>query len=157
MKKSRIPLYYGLFIAIGLIAYFLLLSLFGVHNNPIYSVFNIVIVGVGMFAAISKYRTRKGSKFKYQKGFMAGLMTGFIATVIFTFFFGVYATELNPGFLGELITMWETEWFVDIGMVLFTVALMGFTTTLVLTFAFMQLLKDSWNTKEAQKHTFSKK
>lgn len=157
MKKSRISLYYGIFIAIGLIAYFLLLSLFGVHTNPIYSLFNNVIVGIGMYAAIQKYRARKGAKFKYQKGFMTGMVTGFTATVIFTIFFAIYATELNPDFLDELITMWETEWFVNIGLVVFVVALMGFTTTFVLTLSFMQLLKDSWNTKEANEHTLSKK
>lgn len=157
MKKSKISIFYGVFIAGGLIAYFLLLSLFGAHHNPVFSIFNIVIVGCGMYLAISKYRERKGSKFKFQKGFMAGLTTGFIATVIFTFFFGIYATEIEPDFIEQLITVWETDWFVSIGMVLFTVGLMGFTTTLVLTFAFMQLLKDSWNTKDAQKHTFSKK
>lgn len=154
MKKSTIPLIYGVFVAIGLIAYFLLLSVFGLHTNPLFSVFNIVITGVGMYLAITKYRAEKGAKFKYQKGFMAGLSTGFIATFIFTGFFGIYATELNPGFLSEILAMWETDWFVNIGMLLFTVAIMGFATSFVLSLAFMQLLKDSWNTKEAKKHTF---
>lgn len=157
MKKSKIPLIYGVFIAIALIIYFLIISLFGLHTNPAYSIFNVVIMAVGMYASISKYRVKKGTKFKYQKGFMAGVMTGFVATIIFTFFFGIYATELDPDFLSKLITMWESNWYVNIGLVVFVVALMGFTTTFVLTLAFMQLLKDSWNTKEAKQHTFSKK
>lgn len=154
MKKSSIPILYGVFIAVGLIAYFLLLSLFGLHKNPIFSVLNIVITGTGMFLAIRKFRSEKGAKFKYQKGFMVGLVAGFVATVIFTAFFAIYTTELNPGFKEELITMWETDYFVPIGMLVFTVALMGFATTFVLSLAFMQLLKDSWNTKDAQKHTY---
>lgn len=154
MKKSTVPVFYGIYIAIGLIAYFLLLSLFGLHRNPVYSVFNMVITGVGMFFAIKKYRSDKRGKFVYQKGFTVGLGTGFIATVIFTGFFAIYASELNPGFMEELITMWETDWFVNIGMLIFTVALMGFATSFVLSLAFMQLLKESWNTKDAQKHTY---
>lgn len=154
MKKSSIPVLYGIGIAIGLIAYFLILALFELHKNPAYSVFNMVITGIGIFLAIKKYRKDKGPKFKYQKGFATGMSTGFIATVIFTSFFAVYASELNPDFSLELITMWETDWFVNIGMLVFTVALMGFATSFVVALAIMQLYKPSWNTKEGQKHTY---
>lgn len=153
MKKFGIPITFGVAIAICLIAYFLILSLFDLHKNPIFSVLNGVIMAVGMFFSIKTYREKKGSKFKYQKGFMAGFLTGLNATVIFTAFFGIYATELNPDFTQELLTVWETDWFINIGMVLFTVALMGFSTTIVLTLAYMQWFKRSWNTKEGQEHT----
>ncbi|MCM8570923.1 DUF4199 domain-containing protein [Gramella jeungdoensis] len=154
MGKSSIPIKYGVAIAAGLIAYFLILSLFGLHVNPIYSLFNSVIMAYGMYEAIKHYRLEKGNKFKYQKGFMASLLTGFNATIIFTIFFGFYATEFNPDFLNQLITMWITDYSTNIGIVLFVVAIMGFATSLVLTLAYMQLFKDSWNTKEGKKHTF---
>ena len=154
MKSTSVPLMYGIYIAIALIAYFLLLSLFGLHQNPAYSIFNLVITGGGIFLAIKRYRDKKAGKFKYQKGFMTGLSAGFIATILFTGFFAVYTSELNPGFQEELITMWETDWFVNIGMLIFTVALMGFATSLVVTLAIMQLYKPSWNTSEGQKHTY---
>lgn len=154
MKKSKIPVYYGLFIAIGLIAYFLLLSLFDLHKNPFYSFFNVVIVGIGMFACIKKYKEEKGSKFKYQKGFGALFSSGVIATIIFTAFFAFYATELNPDFLEELLTMWESDWYINIGMVIMTVALMGFATSIVLALTYMQYFKRTWNTKEGREHTY---
>lgn len=156
MKKLSIPIKFGLAISVGLIAYFLILSLFGLHTNPIYSLFNGVIMGVGIYSAIKLYREKKGSKFKYQKGFSRGLLTGFNATIIFTIFFGIYATELSPDFLGELISMWRTEYDTNIGIVLFGVALMGFATSVVLTLAFMQYFKRSWNTKEGQEQTLGK-
>jgi uncharacterized membrane protein len=154
MKRSSVPLIYGIYIGIALIAYFLLLAIFELHRNPVYSVFNLVITGVGIFFAIKKYRDKKASKFKYQKGFMAGLTAGFIATVIFTGFFAVYASELNPDFSQELLLMWETDWFVNIGMLVFTVGLMGFATSLVVALTIMQLYKPSWNTSEGKKHTY---
>lgn len=154
MKKLSVPLTYGIIIAVCLAAYFLLLAVFDLHVNPVYSVFNIVITAVGMYLAIKKYRKKKGAKFKYQKGFMVGLSTGFIATILFTAFFAVYTSELNPGFQERLVTMWESDWFVNIGMLIFTVALMGFATTFVLTLSFMQLLKPSQNTSEGRKHTY---
>lgn len=154
MKNSSVPVVYGVVVAIGLIAYFLLLSVFGLHTNPVYSVFNMVITAAGIYLAITKYRRAKGQKFRYQKGFMTGVVTGFIATIIFTIFFGIYATELRPDFVQELLAEWGSEWYMNIGMLLFTVALMGFASTFVLSLAFMQLLKESWNTTEAKKHTF---
>lgn len=153
MGKYSIPVKYGIAIAAGLIAYFLILSLFDAHYNPAWSLLNGVIMAYGMFEAIKHYRLHKGNKFKYQKGFSATLLTGFNATIIFTIFFAIYATELNPDFLDGLITMWKTDYSTNIGIVLFVVAVMGFATSLVLTLAFMQLFKNSWNTKEAKKHT----
>lgn len=153
MKQLGIPLIFGGVIAIGLIVYFLILAIFGLHINPLYSLFNPVIVGVGMFAAISYYKNRRGKKFKYQKGFGVGLKAGFLSTIIFTIFFGIYATELSPDYLEQLLEMWESDWYINIGMLIFTVALMGFATSVVFTLAFMQFLKDSWNTKEGREHT----
>lgn len=149
-----IPIKYGLFISAGLVAYFLILSIFGAHTNPFFSLFNPVIVGIGMFMAITAFKKHKGGKFKYQKGFMTGLTAGFISTIVFTAFFAFYATELEPNFLDRLLEMWDSDWYINIGMVIFTVALMGFATTVVLTLAYMQIFKDSWNTKEGREHTY---
>jgi hypothetical protein len=153
MKHLSIPIKYGLAIAAGLVAYFLILSLFQLHVNPIFSLFNGVIMAYGMWEAIKHYQLAAGNKFKYQKGFMTGLITGFNATIIFTIFFAVYATELNPDFIDRLLTFWITDYSVNIGIILFVVAVMGFATTFVLTLTFMQLFKDSWNTKEGKRHT----
>ncbi|SKB47647.1 Protein of unknown function [Salegentibacter holothuriorum] len=154
MKNFSVPIKYGLLIAVGLIAYFLILSLFNVHIYPLFSLFNGVIMAAGMWLSLKAYRNSKGAKFKYQKGFMASLLTGFNATIIFTIFFAFYATELSPDFLSNLINMWRTDYGTEIGIVLFVVAVMGFATSLVLTLAYMQLFKDSWNTKEGQQHTY---
>ena len=152
MKTLSIPIKYGIAISSGLIAYFLVLSLFGAHTKPAFSLFNGVIMGFGMYEAIKHYRLAKGDKFKYQKGFMALLLTGFNATIIFTIFFGIYSTEFNPGFLNELLSMWRSEYDTSVGIILFVVAVMGFATTFVLTLSFMQLFKDSWNTGSGKNH-----
>ncbi|TDN95548.1 uncharacterized protein DUF4199 [Salegentibacter sp. 24] len=154
MKNFSVPIKYGLIIVVGLIAYFLILSLFNLHIYPLFSLFNGVIMALGMWLALKAYRNSKGAKFKYQKGFMASLLTGFNATIVFTIFFAFYATELNANYLSNLINMWRTDYGTEIGIVLFVVAIMGFATTLVLTLAYMQLFKDSWNTKEGQQHTY---
>lgn len=149
----KIPILYGIFTAAGLIVYFLLLSVFGLHVNPVFSVFNGIIMAVGLWMALLAYRKSKANKFKYQKAFSAVFLTGINATIIFLIFFALYATELNPDFLDQLISMWATFYRTTIGMVLFTIALMGFSTSIVLALAYMQLFKDSWNTKQAKEHT----
>ncbi|CAN5127818.1 hypothetical protein BH23BAC2_BH23BAC2_04790 [soil metagenome] len=152
MKNINVPIKFGIGIAIGLIVYFLIISIFGAHTNPFFSLFNPVIVGGGMFAAINYYKKERGNKFKYQKGFRTGVVTGFIATILFTIFFAFYATEIEPDFIERLLGNWGSDWYINIGMVIFTVALMGFATTVVLTLTFMQIFKDSWNTKEGKEH-----
>ena len=54
MKTLSIPIKYGIAISAGLIAYFLILSLFGAHKNPAYSLFNGVIMG---FWYVRGYKT----------------------------------------------------------------------------------------------------
>ncbi|MDR6299544.1 DUF4199 domain-containing protein [Mesonia maritima] len=155
MKNKAISLRYGFGISILLIIYFLLLSAVGLHTKPIFSLVNGLITGVGIYYAIKSYRAHKKEKFKYQKGFMTGLTTGFLATLIFTVFFGIYASNIDNDFANDLLNNWEADYSTGLGLLLFVVAVMGFATTLVLTLSFMQLFKDSWNTKAGKKHTFS--
>ena len=145
MKKSTIPIRYGIYIALGLIAYFSVLSLFGVQTNPAFSLGNGVIVFIGLYKALQLYKLEKGKEFEYQKGFMAGLFTGFNATLLFTAFFAIYVSHINTNFLPEMLQNWSSHYHVTVGIVVFIAAIMGFATTFVLTLSFMQLFKDSWN------------
>lgn len=145
MKKIALPIRYGLAISGCLIAFFLILSLFNAHTKPAFSLFNGVITAFGIYDAIKSFKLRAGENFNYTNGFTTGIITGFVATFIFTFFFTFYATELNSEFLVELLEVFKGDYHVGIGLVSFTVAIMGFATTVVLTLAFMQLFKSSRN------------
>ncbi len=145
MKKVTLPVRYGIAISGSLIAYFLILSLFNAHTNPVYSLFNGVITAFGIYEAIKTYKLREGSKFNYTNGFTTGIVTGFVATIIFTIFFTFYATEVNTDFLVKLLEVFKGGYNIGIGSVAFGVAILGFTTTVILTLAFMQLFKNSRN------------
>ncbi len=147
MKKSTTPVRYGVFIAVALITYFLLLSLVGVQTNPVFSLGNGFIVAIGLYKAMKHYKLEKGQAYEYQKGFMAGLFTGFNATLIFTIFFAIYVTHIHTSFLPEMLANWSSHYHVGVGIVVFIAAIMGFSTTFVLTLSFMQLFKESWNIK----------
>ena len=146
MKKISLPVRFGIAISGSLIAYFLILSLFGLHTNPAYSLFNGVITAFGIYESIKSFKLSEGDMFNYTNGFTTGIVAGFVATIIFTIFFTFYGTEINPDFLGKLLKVFKGEYHVGIGSVAFTVAIMGFATTVVLTLAFMQLFKGNHNT-----------
>lgn len=139
MKRLSLPVRFGIAISGSLIAYFLVLALFDWHTNPIFSLFNGVITGFGIYEAIKAYKLRRADQFNYTKGFTVGIITGFVATLIFTIFFLFYATEVNPEFVSQLLKVFSGDYYVGIGLVAFVVAIMGFATTVVLTLTFMQL------------------
>ncbi len=145
MKQFALPIRFGIATSGCLIAYFLILSLFGLHTQVWFSLFNGVITGFGIYEAIKIFRLKQGENYNYGSGFTAGVVTGFVATIIFTIFFAVYSTEINPEFLSELTETWFKSFENFEGIVFFTVAIMGFATALVLTLSFMQLFKSTNN------------
>lgn len=145
MKSSAIPLRYGVVLGVVLIVYFLIFSLFELHSYVWFSLANGVFTGIGIFMAIKDFKAKK-KNFKYQKGFMVGLKTGFYATAIFTVFFAIYASNIDPTFTNELLNRYEVNYQTGFGLVIFTVGLMGVVSTFILTLACMQLYKESWNT-----------
>lgn len=155
MLKVALPIRFGIAITAGLIAYFLVLALFGLHTNPVYSLFNGVITGFGIFEAIKYYKLSKGKDFEYGDGFAVGVVTGFVSTILFTAFFALYAANINPDFLSTMIDRWETTYNTSLGSVVFVVAIMGFATSAVLTLSFMQLFKQSWNPKKKSSKSIS--
>lgn len=145
MKKLSLPVRFAVAISGSLIGYFLFLALFDYHTKPFFSLFNGVITGFGLFEAIKYHKLEQGNNFTYTSGFTVGVTAGFIATFIFTIFFLFYATEVNPNFLEELLTVFKREYNVGVGLVCFVVAIMGFATSVVLTLTFMQFFKTSNN------------
>ena len=148
MKEFALPIRFGVATSGCLIAYFLILSLFNLHTNVFYSLFNGVITGFGIYEAIKYFKRSDQEGFNYGKGFVTGIISGGVATLIFTLFFALYSTEFNTSFLEELSSAWAEDYKNFVGIVFFTVAIMGFTTTLVLTLSFMQLFKSSNNLKK---------
>jgi len=142
MNKFILPLRFGVAISGSLIGYFLFLSLFGLHTNPFFSLFNAVITGFGVFEAIRYRRLELGSDYSYTEGFSTGVVAGFIATIVFTIFMAIYATEANPNFLNQLLTRWDNNFDVGIGTFIFIIALMGLSTAVVITLTVMQLYKN---------------
>lgn len=142
MKNISIPIRYGLVTSAVLIAYFLVLALFNNHVRPAFSFFNAIITSCGIFEAVRVSKLENVEKFSFGEGFKIGIITGFLAALLFSVFFLVYATEINPDFLLELLNTIPGDLGADVGMVTFVVFIMGLTTTVISTFVVMQFFKN---------------
>lgn len=148
---NKIYTRYGLWIAVILIAYFLLLKLVGLHQYPVLSAVNGLIYGVGLYMAIKKYNSMEGDR-KYEEGFEVGLLSGGIASIIFTIFMAIYMYQIDAEFAAAIMKTWNLEYDLGTLMLLISILIMGFATTLILTLSFMQLLKRSWNTRDGNRN-----
>jgi uncharacterized membrane protein len=135
---------YGIGIAIAMIAYFLLTKLMGLHQYPVLSALNGVIIGVGIFFSLRSYKADSES-FKYQDGFQLGLFTGGLATVMFSVFMAVYIFQIDTQFAEAVLDTWNLNFNKGSLILILSLVIMGFSTSFILTLAFMQLLKESWN------------
>lgn len=142
MKTFTLPIRFAIALTTSLIAYFLVLSLFNLHTNVFFSLFNGVITGFATYEAIRYRRIELGKDYNYTHGFSAGLVTGFLASILFTIFMAIYATEINPNFIDALVEGFARHYDVGVATFAFIVLLMGFTTSVVLTLSFMQLYKN---------------
>ncbi|PJB12976.1 MAG: DUF4199 domain-containing protein [Flavobacteriales bacterium CG_4_9_14_3_um_filter_40_17] len=147
-KETTVPLKYGFNIAITLIAYFLIVKLFGLHENPWLRLFNGVIMSYGLYSSIKAYKIRDVQGFTYFEGFKIGIKSGFLATMLFTLFMGIYMFHVNPGFVDVIMSEWKSDYQNGAGILMFVLLVEGFASTLVLTLAFMQLFKKTWNISE---------
>ena len=151
MKSSlSVALRYAVFVTTALIAYFLILRLFGLHENPWLRLFNGIAMAIGIFYGIKYYKLLTDDAFTYVDGFKTGLITGFIATILFTVFMAVYMFHLDPDFTQKLLGEWFKNYGVGAGILVFIVLVEGLTSTVILTLTFMQIFKKSNNLSQKQ-------
>lgn len=143
MEKKIIK--YGVFIAFGLILYFLIVRMFGLHENPWLRLLNGAIMAFGVYKVIKDVKKESGVNFNYFEGFKAGIISGFIATLVFTFFMAIYIFHLDVEFGEKIMAMSLGSVSREPGLLLFIILIEGFASTVVLSLLFMQKFKPSWN------------
>ncbi len=139
MKKRNIAMKFGVFTAVILIVYFLFLGLIGINSNPVYSFVNAAICAVGISLAIRSLQEQNQEGVNYFDGFKTGFFTGAIATIIFTIFFITYYSYDQQ--FATALQKEIGEDGVNTGLLFLTVIVMGFASSVVVTFALMQLYK----------------
>src|SRR3990170_387495 len=77
---------YGVFIALGLIAYFWLAWLFGFINIPELRLFNLVIQTGGIYLAYKQFRRNHEGTLNYFRALAIGFVASTVGTSLFALF-----------------------------------------------------------------------
>lgn len=144
-RSLSVALKYGLFITGALIAYFLILRLFGLHENAWLRMANGIFMAAGIYFSIKYYKFRFNSEFTYVDGFKTGLLTGFIATGCFMLFMAIYMFHLDKEFAQRILDTWFDDIGQGAGLLIVVILIEGLASTAVLTLTCMQIFKKSQN------------
>lgn len=132
---------YGIFTALALIAYFLLMKLFGLETQFWLRVFNVFIVGGAIYMLLNRRIRRDHDAVGYFGGLGLGIRMTVTAVVLFVIFLAIYVNFLDPHFLEVLqeSKMWGTDVSLDLAMV--GILVEGIVSGMVITFILMQFFK----------------
>lgn len=144
----RVALRYGIFMAITLIAYFLTVKLFDLHENPWLRLFNGVVMAAGIALAIKHFKLIDTEGLSYVNGIKIGIISGFTATVIFTFFMAIYMFHLDPEFTQTILEEWLRNYDSGPAILVFIIFLEGISSSVVLSLALMQVFKKSYSEQQ---------
>ena len=89
-NPNRIPESYGLKIAGGLIAFFLLMKVVGLVHHYELRFLNVFIQVGGIYFALKKFKETHEEHMNYFRGLITGVATGAIASGIFAIFLFAY-------------------------------------------------------------------
>lgn len=98
---NRTTLLGGIFTAVGLIFYFVLMRILNLHQKIELHYFNMVILFLGLRYAIKNIIKING-EIKYLEGLKAGILVSVISIFIFNGFMFIYETVIDPPFLDFL-------------------------------------------------------
>lgn len=113
-KTNKLSMLTGVIIGIAMIAYYLLMKMFGLNRIVELRFLNLVIIFAGVWYVISSSSKRYGELY-YLHGLGLGLQTSLIGAALFSGFMGFYLMELDPEFmeylrqdrnLGNFISPW---------------------------------------------------
>jgi hypothetical protein len=133
---NRIPENYGLRIAGGLIAYFLVMKLLGLSHHVELRLLNLVILTAGIYLALKKFKLTHTDHLNYFRGLIMGVATGAIASLVFGLFLFIYM-QLDSDMMKSIIENEPMGRYLNPYMSSFIVVLEGFFSGLLVTFVLL--------------------
>jgi hypothetical protein len=130
---NRIPENYGLKTSVGLIVYFLLMQVIDKHHHVELRLFNLIILVVGIYYALKKFKNTHEDHMNYFRGLITGVATGAIASVAFAVFLFIYM-KVDPSLLASIKENEPMGHYLNEYMSAFIVALEGVFSGLLVTF-----------------------
>lgn len=135
---------YGLYLFGGLVAYFLIMKLFGLHEVVELRFFNFVILIAAVYSALKYFKKKSGSVLTYFRGIGIGVLTSFVGVIPFAIFIGFYLGFMDQELM-QTIKSDQAAYITYINpfSLSFVIALEGMISGFFTTFILMQYLKTS--------------
>ncbi len=132
---------YGIYTALALTVYFLLMKIAGQEDNFALRFLNFFILIGGVYFLL-KYKFQKDPEpTSYFDGLIAGVVMSVAAVVIFTAFLALYIVAIDPAFMEvmENSQIWGNH--LEIEQMAFAILIEGLASGVVISFAWMQYFK----------------
>ncbi|MBS1543995.1 MAG: DUF4199 domain-containing protein [Bacteroidetes bacterium] len=133
---NRIPENYGLRIAGGLIAFFLVMQLIGLGHHVELRLANLLILSAGVYYGLKKFKNTHEEHMNYFRGLITGVAIAAVGSALFALFMFAYM-KLDSGFMQSIIDNEPMGHYLNAYIAAFIVALEGVFSGLLVTFVLM--------------------
>jgi hypothetical protein len=132
---KRVDFRYGLMIAGGLVAFFLVMKFAGWVHVVELRVLNLFIMAFGIYKAFRRFReTDLNQQFNYMRAFIFGVSTSIFASLIFALFLFVYVSFIDRPLMQSIIENEPMGRYLNPYIVSFIVATEGILSGVLVTF-----------------------
>jgi len=130
---NKIPLNYGLKIAGGLVAYFVIMNLIDLGNHVELRLLNLFILAAGIFFGLKKFKETHEDHLNYFRALITGVAIGAVGSMIFGILLFIYMTA-NGDFMQSMMQNEQMGLHLNPYMASFIVVLEGVFSGLLVTF-----------------------
>ena len=138
-NPNRIPENYGLRIAGGLIAYFIVMKVIGLSHHVELRLLNLVILVTGVYFALKKFKETHGKHINYFRALATGVATAAVGSLGFALFMFLYM-KLDKDMMQSIIDNEPMGHYLNAYMASFIVALEGVFSGLLVTFVLINYI-----------------
>ena len=132
-NPKNIPQSYGLLIAGGLIAYFLVMKVAGLSHHVELRLLNLFILIGGVYFALKKFKATHQEHLNYFRALVTGVTTAAVASILFAIFLFLYL-QIDADLMQAVVKNEPMGRYLNPYIVAFVVALEGVFSGLLVTF-----------------------
>lgn len=132
---------YGIYTALALTGYFLLMKIAGQEDNFALRFLNFFILIGGVYFLLKQKFQKDPEPTSYFNGLIGGVVMSVAAVVVFTAFLALYIVTIDPSFMEvmENSQIWGNH--LEIEQMAFAILIEGLASGVVISFAWMQYFK----------------
>ncbi len=130
---NKIPVNYGLKIAGGLTAYFIIMNVISLGNHVELRLLNLFILAAGIFFGLRKFKNTHEDHLNYFRALITGVAIGSVGTALFGLVLFIYMS-VSPSFMEMLQKEEQMGLHLNPYIASFIVVLEGVFSSLLVTF-----------------------